>query len=329
MSRLWTDFGAAHGRRGAGSEETKLRAEPGSTLGSKGRPFRGGTLVPAHVRDRDTERGHHRSAVVPDGRRNAGDVRVGLPGFEGHIRGTDLVKFIRQHVRLGDAAGGELCQALAQEAVAVGFRQMRQQDFAHGRAAGGNPPAHPGDHPHGLGAVDLADVDDVGSFKNADMHRFIALSGDGLRDSQANGMQVQSFGEGVAEPEDAEPQMVGGGGVVPSEVPALGQRSEELVDSSPGKPGPLNDLGSRQSVAGIQEEFQNIETPKDRGSQTCHSNTLSRPAELPGPKLIVQCRFEISHKERTLPFRQLCRNVTPSPRQSTPGAPGPPKGIVQ
>ena len=83
-----------------------------------------------------------------------------------------------------------------------------------------------------------------------------------------------------------------------AEVPALGQRREELVDGGPGKAGPLDDFGSRQSVAGIQEEFQNIETPKDRGSQTCHSNTLSRPSDLPGPKSILQSRFEISHNER-------------------------------
>jgi hypothetical protein len=51
-------------------------------------------------------------------------------------------------------------------------------------------------------------------------------------------------------------------------------------------------------MAGIEEEFENIETPKDRGSQTCHSNTLSRPPEFPGPKSILQGRFEISHDAR-------------------------------
>jgi hypothetical protein len=175
---------------------------------------------------------------------------------------------------------------------------VRQQDFAHGSAAGRNPPAHPRDHPDGLGAVDLADVDDVGPFEDPDMHRFIALPGDRLRDSQANGVKVQSFGERVAEPENAEPQVVGRGGVVPAEVLTLGQCSEELVDGGPGKPGPLNDFWSRQTVAGIEKEFENIETPKDGGSQTSHGNTLSGRRIFPGPKSILQCRFEISHNDR-------------------------------
>jgi hypothetical protein len=46
-------------------------------------------------------------------------------------------------------------------------------------------------------------------------------------------------------------------------------------------------------VAGIEKEFQNIQTPKDRRSQTCHSNTLSRPSEFPGhnPSYIVGSKF--------------------------------------
>ena len=164
---------------------------------------------------------------------------------------------------------------------------MRQKDFAHSGAACRNTPAHPRDHPHGLRAVDLADVDDVGSLKNPDVHRFIALSGDRLSDAQANGMQVQTFCEGVAEPEDTQAQVVGGGGVIPAEVLALGQRSEEFVDCGPGKSRPLHDFWRRQSVAGVEKEFQNIETPKDRRSQTCHSITLSGPSDFPGPNSIL------------------------------------------